>query len=182
MQGVGGAADGGAGEDVLLGKLFAAARVRGFQGQSLKADDTMMATVKHFAAYGAAESGLDYNPVEMSERMLREAYLPPYKAGFDAGAMSAMSSFNDINGVPATGNHWLMTDLLRGEWGFRGFVVSDYTSDEEMILAGYAADRRDAAVTSKTLSVEDGRERICPHLPNTFSVRSHARFAVLSPM
>jgi beta-glucosidase len=135
----------GAGEDVLLGKLFAAARVRGFQGNDLTATDAMMATIKHFAAYGAAESGLDYNPVNMSEAMLREVYLPPYKAGFDAGAMSAMSSFNEINGVPATGDHWLQTELLRGEWGFKGFVISDYTSDEEMILHGFAADRRDAA-------------------------------------
>ena len=95
----------------------------------------MLACIKHFAAYGAAESGLDYNVVDMSERRLREVYLRPYKAGFDAGALSAMASFNEINGVPSTGNHWLMTDLLRGEWGFQGFVVSDYTGDEEMILA-----------------------------------------------
>ena len=81
------------------------------------------------------EAGLDYNTVDMSERTLREVYLPPYKAGFDAGALSAMASFNEISGIPSTGNHWLMTDLLRGEWGFQGFVVSDYTGDEEMIAA-----------------------------------------------
>jgi beta-glucosidase len=135
----------GGGEDVLLGCLFAAARVRGFQGDDLKAADRMLACIKHFAAYGGAEAGLDYNTVDMSERTLREVYLQPYKAGFDAGALSAMASFNEISGVPSTGNRWLMTDLLRGEWGFQGFVVSDYTGDEEMILHGYAKDGRDAA-------------------------------------
>src|SRR3954463_4184466 len=135
----------GGGEDVLLGRLFAGSRVRGFQGNDLKSNEHMLACIKHFAAYGAAESGLDYNPVDMSEERLREVYLQPYKAGFDAGALSAMASFNEINGVPSTGNHWLMTDLLRGEWGFPGFIVSDYTGDEEMILHGYAKDGRDAA-------------------------------------
>ncbi len=135
----------GGGEDPLLGTLFAAARVRGFQGADLKSDSHLLACIKHFAAYGAAESGLDYNVANMSMRRLREVYLPPYKAGFDAGALSAMASFNEINGVPSTGNRWLMTDLLRGEWGFKGFVVSDYTGDEEMILGGYAKDGRDAA-------------------------------------
>jgi beta-glucosidase len=135
----------GGGEDVLLGQLFAAARVQGFQGPDLASNEHLLACVKHFAAYGAGEAGLDYNVVDMSERRLREVYLPTYKAAFDAGALSAMASFNEINGVPATGNHWLQTDLLRGEWGFQGFVVSDYTGDEEMILAGYAKDGRDAA-------------------------------------
>jgi beta-glucosidase len=135
----------GSGEDVLLGRLFAAARVRGFQGSDLKSDAHMLACIKHFAAYGAAEGGLDYNIVDISEARLREIYLQPYKAGFDAGALSAMASFNEINGVPSTGNHWLQTELLRGEWGFQGFVVSDYTGDEEMIPAGFAKDGRDAA-------------------------------------
>ena len=135
----------GGGEDPMLGSLFAAARVRGFQGSDLKSNDNMLACIKHFAAYGAGESGLDYNTVDMSMRRLREDYLPPYKAGFDAGALSAMASFNEINGIPSTGNHWLMTELLRGEWGFQGFVVSDYTGDEEMIKHGYAKDGRDAA-------------------------------------
>jgi beta-glucosidase len=135
----------GGGEDPLLGSLFAAARVRGFQGANLNSNEHLLACIKHFAAYGAAESGLDYNAVDMSMRRLREVYLRTYKAGFDAGALSAMASFNEINGVPSTGNHWLMTDLLRGEWGFKGFVVSDYTGDEEMIAAGYAKDGRDAA-------------------------------------
>jgi beta-glucosidase len=134
----------GAGEDVLLGELMGAARVRGFQGKDLRANDAMLACAKHFAAYGAAEAGLDYNTVDMSERTLREVYLPPYKAAFDAGALSAMASFNEIAGIPSTGNPWLMRDLLRGEWGFEGFVVSDYTGDEEMIAHGFAKDARDA--------------------------------------
>ncbi|MGE5563851.1 MAG: glycoside hydrolase family 3 N-terminal domain-containing protein [Bacillota bacterium] len=135
----------GGGEDPMLGSLFAAARVRGFQGADLRSNEHILACIKHFAAYGAGESGLDYNAVDMSMRRLREVYLQPYKAGFDAGALSAMASFNEINGIPSTGNHWLMTELLRAEWGFQGFVVSDYTGDEEMILAGYAKDGRDAA-------------------------------------
>lgn len=134
----------GGGEDALLGRLFAAARVQGFQGGDLKSPQHLLACIKHFAAYGAAESGLDYNVVDISEARLREVYLQPYKAGFDAGALSAMASFNEINGVPSTGNHWLQTDLLRGEWGFQGFVVSDYTGDEEMIAGGFAKDGRDA--------------------------------------
>jgi beta-glucosidase len=135
----------GGGEDPLLGGLFAAARVKGFQGSNLRSNEHFLACVKHFAAYGAAESGLDYNTVDMSERTLREVYLKTYKDAFDAGALSAMASFNEISGVPATGNHWLLTDVLRGEWGFEGFVVSDYTGDEEMIKHGYAKDGRDAA-------------------------------------
>ncbi|HKE94385.1 MAG TPA: glycoside hydrolase family 3 N-terminal domain-containing protein, partial [Povalibacter sp.] len=118
----------GAGEDVYLGKQFAAARVRGFQGKSLTDEDSMLATPKHFAAYGAVMGGMDYNTVEISQQTLREVHLPPFKAAFDAGALTTMSSFNDINGVPASGNHWLQTRVLREEWGFRGFVVSDYTA------------------------------------------------------
>lgn len=135
----------GAGEDVLLGRMMAAARVRGFQGRALTDDDAVMACAKHFAAYGAGEGGLDYNAVDVSERTLRDVYFPPFQAAFGAGALSTMASFNELSGVPATGNHWLMTDVLRGEWGFGGLVVSDYTGDEEMIAAGYAADARDAA-------------------------------------
>jgi beta-glucosidase len=135
----------GAGEDVHLGNLMAAARVRGFQGKGLQAIDTMMACAKHFAAYGAAEAGLDYNTVDISERTLREVYLPPFKSTIDAGVMSFMASFNEISGVPSTGNEWLMRGLLRGEWGFEGFVVSDYTGDMEMIDHGFAKDSREAA-------------------------------------
>ncbi|MES2327445.1 MAG: glycoside hydrolase family 3 N-terminal domain-containing protein [Pseudomonadota bacterium] len=157
----------GGGEDVLLGRLFAAARVQGFQGGDLRSTDHLLSCIKHFAAYGAAESGLDYNIVDMSEGRLREIYLQPYKSGFDAGALSAMASFNEINGVPSTGNHWLMTDLLRGEWGFKGFVVSDYTGDEEMIAAGFAKDGRDAAriafLAGVDMSMQSGLYR--QHLP-----------------
>lgn len=135
----------GAGEDVLLGRRFAAARVRGFQGKDLRADDAMLACAKHFAAYGAAEAGLDYSTVDVSERTLREVYLPPFEAAFAAGCGSTMASFNEISGVPSTGNHWLLSDLLRDEWHYQGLVVSDYTGDEEMIAHGFAADGRDAA-------------------------------------
>jgi beta-glucosidase len=134
----------GAGEDVYLGKLFAAARVRGFQGSSLTNEDSMLATPKHFAAYGAVVAGLDYNSVDISEQTLREIHFPPFQAAFEAGALSTMSAFNDINGVPASANHWLSTDVLRGEWGFRGLVVSDYTADKELILHGFAADDQQA--------------------------------------
>ena len=158
----------GGGEDPYLGSLFAAARVQGFQGTNLKSNEHFLACVKHFAAYGAAESGLDYNTVDMSERTLREVYLKTYKAAFDAGALSAMASFNEISGVPATGNRWLQTDVLRGEWGFEGFVVSDYTGDEEMIKHGYAKDGRDAArlafLAGVDMSMQSGLYR--QHLPD----------------
>jgi beta-glucosidase len=158
----------GGGEDPLLGSLFGAARVQGFQGANLRSNEHFLACVKHFAAYGGAESGLDYNIVDHSERTLREVYLQTYKAAFDAGAMSAMASFNEINGVPATANRWLQTDLLRGEWGFQGFVVSDYTGDEEMIAAGYAKDGRDAAklafLAGVDMSMQSGLYR--QHLPD----------------
>lgn len=164
----------GGGEDVLLGRLFAAARVQGFQGGDLSSREHLLACIKHFAAYGAGESGLDYNAVDMSEQRLREVYLQPYKAGFDAGALSTMASFNEINGVPSTGNHWLQTELLRKEWGFQGFVVSDYTGDEEMIAAGYAKDGRDAAriafLAGVDMSMQSGLYR--KHLPEL--VRSGA--------
>src|SRR6059058_1851451 len=157
----------GGGEDVLLGRLFAAERVQGFQGADLESTEHMLACIKHFAAYGAAEAGLDYNTVDMSEERLREVYLQPYKAGFDAGALSAMASFNEINGLPSTGNRWLMTDLLRGEWGFQGFVVSDYTGDEEMIAHGFARDGRNAArlafLAGVDMSMQSGLYR--EHLP-----------------
>src|SRR5688500_13553108 len=134
----------GAGEDLLLGRRMAEARVRGFQGEGLDRDDAMAACPKHFAAYGAAEGGLDYNTVDISERTLREVYLPPFRSGFDAGALTTMAAFNEISGVPATANTWLLDDVLRGEWDFRGLVVSDYTGEEELIAHGYAADAREA--------------------------------------
>lgn len=134
----------GSGEDPYLGGLFAAARVRGFQGDDLTADNAVLSCIKHFAAYGAAEAGLDYSTVDISPQTLRDALLPPYKAGYDAGAGSGMASFNEINGVPATGNKWLLGTLLRGEWKFPGFIVSDYTGEQEMVVHGYAKDDRDA--------------------------------------
>ncbi|WP_311266843.1 glycoside hydrolase family 3 N-terminal domain-containing protein [Sphingobium sp. WCS2017Hpa-17] len=136
----------GAGEDVLLGRIMADARVRGFQGRSgLTADDAMAACAKHFAAYGAAEGGLDYNSVDVSERTLREIYFPPFQAALEAQTATVMASFNELSGVPATANHWLLTDVLRRQWQFDGLVVSDYTGDFELIDHGFAADEREAA-------------------------------------
>jgi len=164
----------GAGEDVALGRLMAEARVRGFQGKDLKADDSMLACAKHFAAYGAAEAGLDYGPADISERTLREIYLPPFRAAVDAGAMSLMASFNEISGIPSTGNSWLLRDVLRAEWGFQGIVVSDYTGDEEMVAHGFAKDGRDAAriafLAGVDISMQSGLYR--RHLPDL--VRSGA--------
>lgn len=157
----------GAGEDVLLGRLMAEARVRGFQGKDLSALDAVLSCAKHFAAYGAAEAGLDYSTVDLSERSLREVYLPPFKSALDAGVMSFMASFNEISGVPSTGNPWLMRTLLRNEWGFEGFVVSDYTGDMEMIAHGFAKDGRDAAriafMAGVDISMQSGLYR--DHLP-----------------
>lgn len=135
----------GAGEDPYLGSQVAMARVRGFQGDSLSDARTMAACIKHFAAYGAPEGGRDYNTVDMSERSLREIYLPPYKAGIEAGAATIMTSFNELNGVPASGNEFLLRDILRGEWGFKGMVVSDWQSINEMVAHGNAADNAEAA-------------------------------------
>jgi beta-glucosidase len=126
----------GAGEDPYLGSQISAAMVRGYQGNDLSKDNTLMACVKHFALYGASEAGRDYNTVDMSRIRMYNEYLPPYKAAVDAGVASVMSSFNVVDGVPATGNRWLLTDLLRRQWGFKGMVVSDYTSVNEMINHG----------------------------------------------
>src|SRR5438477_8505976 len=134
----------GSGEDPYLGSALAAARVRGFQGTDPRAPDAVLATVKHFAAYGGAEAGRDYNTVDLSERTLREVYLPPYRAALDAGAATVMTSFNEIGGIPSTASPWLMTTLLRREWGFRGFVVSDYTAINRLAHHGGAASRADA--------------------------------------
>ncbi|MDY4338718.1 glycoside hydrolase family 3 N-terminal domain-containing protein [Xanthomonas sp. LF07-6] len=135
----------GSGEDVLLGRRFAEARVRGFQGGGIDHADALAACAKHFAAYGAAEAGLDYNTVDISERTLREVYFPPFQAAFGAGAVTTMASFNELSGVPATANTWLLSQVLRGEWNYSGLVVSDYTGDLELVAHGYARDARDAA-------------------------------------
>ncbi|MEC7889307.1 MAG: glycoside hydrolase family 3 N-terminal domain-containing protein, partial [Pseudomonadota bacterium] len=130
----------GAGEDVYLGSKVAKARVHGYQGDDLKAVDTVLATAKHFAAYGAAQAGRDYHTVDISERTLRDVYLPPFKAAVDEGVATFMTSFNEYDGVPASGSKFLLTDVLRDEWGFDGFVVTDYTSINEMVPHGYAKD------------------------------------------
>ncbi|PZU56334.1 MAG: beta-glucosidase [Sphingobium sp.] len=135
----------GSGEDVYLGQLFAAARIRGFQGRNLRRADSLLACAKHFIAYGAVAAGVEYGSVDISEETLRETHLPPFTAAIDAGVLSIMAAFNEINGVPATADRTLLTDMLRGELGFRGFVFSDYTADEELVAHGYAADEREAA-------------------------------------
>lgn len=126
----------GSGEDTYLGSQIAKAMVTGYQGSDLSDNNTVIACVKHFALYGAAEAGRDYNTVDMSKLRMYNEYLPPYKAAIDAGAGSVMTSFNVVDGIPATGNRWLLTELLREEWGFNGLVVSDYTSVSEMIPHG----------------------------------------------
>ena len=136
----------GAGEDPFLGSRIAEAMTRGYQGDDLTDPTTIAACVKHFAAYGAPQAGRDYNTVDMSERWLREFYLPPYKAAIDAGARTVMASFNELDGVPATANRHLLTEILRDEWGFDGFVVSDYSGIMEMTRHGTAADTCQAGV------------------------------------
>ena len=126
----------GSGEDPFLGSQIAKAMVRGYQGSDLSKNNTVMACVKHFALYGASEGGRDYNTTDMSRIKMMEYFLPPYKAAIDAGVGSVMTSFNEVDGVPATANKYLLTDVLRKQWGFRGLVVSDYTSVSEMIAHG----------------------------------------------
>lgn len=144
----------GAGEDPYLGSLVAAARVKGFQGDDLTAPHTLAACVKHFAAYGAPHGGREYNTVDMSERMLREIYLPPYKAAVDAGVATLMTSFNELNGIPATGNDFLLNQILRKEWGFKGMVVSDWQSIMEMKVHGVGGNNK--AVTK--MAIEAGTD------------------------
>src|SRR2546429_5395917 len=134
----------GSGEDPYLGSAMAAARVRGFQGTDPRAPDAVLATVNHLGGSGGAEGGGDYNTVDLSERTLREVYLPPYRAALDAGAATVMTSFNEIGGIPSTASPWLMTTLLRREWGFKGFVVSDWTAVAELLNHGVAGSRADA--------------------------------------
>ncbi|MBO9829594.1 glycoside hydrolase family 3 C-terminal domain-containing protein [Xanthomonas sp. A2111] len=158
----------GAGEDVVLGCAFAAARVRGFHGPDLRADDALLATPKHFAAYGAVAAGMEYASVDIAPQTLRDVHLPPFQAAFGAGALSVMTSFNDINGVPASANHELLTEILRGEWKFPGVVISDYTADMELIAHGYAADERDATkkafLAGMDMSMQSGF--YAAHLPS----------------
>jgi len=144
----------GAGEDPYLGSRIAAARVHGFQGEDLGDTLTILACVKHFAAYGAPVAGRDYNTVDMSERVFLDTYLPPYKAAIDAGAMSVMSSFNELFGVPASGSKYLLTDILRTKLGFKGFVVTDYTSMNEMVNHGIVANEAEAGLLSVKAGVD----------------------------
>lgn len=135
----------GAGEDVLLNGLYGAAKVRGFQGDDLSKEDSIVACLKHFAAYGAVEAGKDYSRVDMSMQRLHEEYLPSYKMCIDAGARAVMPAFNDINGVPCSVNKWLLMDLLRKQWGFDGMTVSDANAIAECVNHGIAADGSEAA-------------------------------------
>lgn len=139
----------GAGEDTYLGSKIAYARVKGFQA-NLGDLNSVMACAKHFAGYGAAVGGRDYNSVDMSERMLWETYLPPFKSALDAGAATFMNSFNDLNGIPATGNKYLQRDILKGKWNFEGFVVSDWGSIGEMVNHGNVKDNKEAALLAIT--------------------------------
>ncbi len=142
------------GEDPLLNKRFGVARIEGFQGDDLYDVTTIMATAKHFAAYGAAEAGRDYNTVDISERTLREVHLPPFKAAVDAGVRSFMTAFNEYDGVPATGSPFLFNEILRDDWGFDGFVVTDYTAIMEMMPHGYARDDAHAAELAINANVD----------------------------
>lgn len=151
----------GAGEDPYLGSAIAKARVKGFQGDEIGATNSVLACAKHFAAYGAAVGGRDYNSVDMSERMLWEVYLPPFKATVDAGVATFMNSFNDLNGIPATGNSYLQRDILKGKWNFQGFIVSDWGSIGEMINHGYVKDGRGAAKAAITAGSDMDMESRC---------------------
>lgn len=145
----------GAGEDPYLGGKVAAAMVHGYQGDDLTEENTVMATVKHFALYGAAEAGRDYNTVDMSLNRMFNEYMPPYKAAIDAGAGSVMTAFNEINGVPASANRWLLTEVLRDWWGFDGFVVTDYTAINELIPHGLGTEAEVGALALKAGSDMD---------------------------
>jgi beta-glucosidase len=151
----------GAGEDPYLGSKIAAAKVKGFQGNKLGDINSMMACAKHFAAYGAVIGGRDYNSVDMSERLLLEVYLPPFKAAAEAGVATFMTSFNDINGVPATGSSYLQRDILKGQWGFKGFVVSDWGSVGEMIEHGTAKNEYEAAFNAINAGCDMDMESRC---------------------
>ncbi len=156
----------GSGEDPLLNGLLAAAAVRGFQTESLARPDAMLATPKHYVAYGGAEGGRDYATVDVSERMLREVYLPPFRTAFEAGAGSTMVAFNEISGIPATAHPWTLRAVLRGEWNFDGLVVSDWGSIREMQPHGYAANLAEAAALAINAGVDmDMESSAYRHLP-----------------
>jgi beta-glucosidase len=144
----------GSGEDPVLGAAMAAAFVRGYQGTDVSAPDAVLACAKHFAAYGAAEAGRDYNSVDMSERTLRQTYLPPFRAAIDAGVWTIMTAFNTLNNVPATASPYLLDQILRREWKFRGLVDSDYEAVEQLIPHGIAATEEEAAIKAITAGVD----------------------------
>jgi beta-glucosidase len=144
----------GFGEDPWLGELYAVACVRGFQGSNVAAPDRVVACLKHYVGYGAAEGGRDYNTTEISEYTLRNFYLPQFKAGVDAGAWTVMSAFNLLSGFPTSAHHHTLTEILRGEWNFRGFVISDWTAVEELMPHGVAADGAEAARLALTAGVD----------------------------
>lgn len=144
----------GAGEDVYLGGLIAKARVKGFQGDDLEDSNTVLACAKHFVAYGAVQGGRDYHTVDISDIRLRNTHLPPFKAALEAGVATIMTSFNELNGVPASGNKYLLDDILREEWKYDGFVVTDYTSINEMIHHGYAQDLKHAGELAMNSGVD----------------------------
>jgi beta-glucosidase len=156
----------GSGEDPFLGSEIARAMVRGYQGDDLTANNTIMSCVKHYALYGASEAGLDYNTVDMSRYRMYNEYFPPYKAAVDAGAGSIMASFNEIDGIPATANKWLLTDVLRTQWGFRGFVVSDYTGVSEMVDHGFGNIQE---VSAKALAAGLDMDMVSEGLLNTLA-------------
>lgn len=163
----------GNGEDPYLGEVYAAAYVRGFQGKSLSDPTSLLACAKHYVGYGGAEAGRDYNSVDMSERMLRDVYLPPFKAAADAGAGTFMSAFNALSGVPTSANHFTLTTVLRDEWKFDGFVVSDWTSIAELIPHGIALDGKTAAYKAFAAGVDMDMQAnlYATHLPGL--VRDH---------
>ncbi|HJQ22189.1 MAG TPA: beta-glucosidase BglX [Gemmatimonadaceae bacterium] len=161
----------GSGEDPYLGSVIAAASVRGFQGDNLASPTSLLATVKHFAAYGGAESGRDYNPVSISERDLWDVYFPPYHAAVRAGAGTVMASFNEINGTPSHANDWLLTDVLRNYWGFRGFVVSDWTGIGELMAHGLG---NDTTVAERALHAGVDMEMSDAHYRNTLGAAIRA--------
>lgn len=168
----------GAGEDPFLGEAFAVARVQGFQGNDTRANDSLASCLKHFAGYGGVLGGLDYSESDMSEATFREVFLPPFSAAIRAGALTIMSAFQALGGVPATGNRWLLTDVLRSELGFKGFVVTDYNADGEMVNHGFAANQSDAARLALSagvdMSMHSGAFRHLPDLVSNGSV-SHER-------
>jgi len=149
------------GEDTWLNSQYAWAMVKGFQGDQLTKEEGIASCVKHFAAYGAAEAGREYNTVDMSERRLREEYLPSYKAAVDAGCEMVMTSFNTVDEIPATANKWLMDDVLRKEWGFEGVIITDYSAILELIAHGVAEDEKEAAYLAMEAGVDIDMKTAC---------------------